>query len=135
MDEILTLLVGRCSFLYKDRGCRFSDSKVFESFGGDAWLTLSTNYLRLKFVRDRGQIFLDFQRVSDKGDKFCYSIDIVRQFVTGEKGCSSELNPGNVDFLKTRFAEIEELFSSKDFLKIRNQLDELKRLRSKDLFG
>lgn len=135
MDQILTFLLQHCQFLFTECGCRFADSHVSKSFGGDAWLILSAKNVRLRFVSDRGQLFLDFQTVGDQGDKSWYSCDIVRQLVTGEDRCPAQMDEGNAEFLKTYFARIEELFSAEKLPEVRRQLTKLEKLRSKRLFG
>lgn len=138
MDEILTFLVCHCSFLYKDYGFRFVDSEVTKHFGGDAYVIMASGDLRLSFISDRGQLFLDFQCVAPlkKGqvDKSWYSIDLVRQLITAEEGYRSILDEENAKFLRTHFPAIQELFNSKNFAKVRDRLLELKRVRSKTLF-
>lgn len=135
MDQILTFFLKYCSFLFTKCGCRFTDSEVSTSFGGDAWLILSAKNVRLRFVSDRGQLFLDFQSVGDQCDKSWYSIDIVRQLVNGEDRYHAQMDEGNAEFLKSHFAKIEELFSAESFPKVRRRLVKLEQLRSKRLFS
>ncbi|OWU65928.1 MAG: hypothetical protein CBB60_002165 [Armatimonadetes bacterium Cent15-Ar3] len=135
MDEILEFLLRHCSFLYKDLGCRFVDSQCSKSFGGDALLILASDKVRFRFVRDRGQLFADFQGPTAGTDDEWFSIDIVRKHLTGESEYHSEMNPENIAFLKERFSEIEGLFQPSSLTATRKQLHKLEAERAKRLFG
>jgi hypothetical protein len=93
MDEILEFLLRHCSFLYKDLGFRFVDSQCSKSFGGDAFLILASDKVRFRFVRDRGQLFADFQEPTSGAKAEWFSIDIVRKHLTGESDYKAEMNP------------------------------------------
>jgi len=135
MDDILEFLVRYGSFLYKDMSCRFVDSQVSSSFGGDAFLILATDKVRFRLVRDRGQLFGDFQEVSAVPNDEWFSIDIVRKHLTGEPGYYSELNSENAVFLKEHFRSIENLFESSSLTETQKQLHKLEAERAKELFG
>lgn len=135
MDEILEFLLRHCSFLYKDKGCRFVDSRSSKSFGGDAFLILASDKVRFRFVRDRGQLFADFQEPTSSADDEWFSIDIVRKQLTSEPDYYSEMNPENAAFLKKHFSEIEKLFESSSLAVTRKQLHKLEAERAKKFFG
>jgi hypothetical protein len=44
---------------------------------------LTSDDLRIRLIRDRGQLRAEFQRTSEDGDRW-HSIDIVRRLLTGE---------------------------------------------------
>ncbi len=133
MDEILEYLISYCSFLYERNRFRFVDSMVSDAFGGDSLLVLASEELQLRFVRDRGQLFLDFRTARQKGDKGWYSIDLVRQLITGEREYHSLMNEENARFLKENLDTIEQLFSERNIKDTLSSLKELRRKRSKRL--
>jgi len=97
-------------------------------------LVLEHEDLRLKFVRDRGQIFLDFQPTSKKSKRDWFSIDIVKQLVTGKIEPSAELDSEKAEFLKNNLDKIEQLFSTANMESTIKNLRELERARAKRLF-
>jgi hypothetical protein len=134
MEEILRYLMKHCSFLYAPNQFRFDDSGSSESFE-NAFLVLEHEDLRLKFVKDRGQLFLDFQPTSSKRKKDWFSIDIVKQMVTGNIEPSAEMDTEKAMFLKNNLDEIEQLFSTANLENTIKKLKELERQRAKRLFG
>jgi len=133
MEEILRYLMKHCSFLYSPNRFRFVDSGSSESFG-NAFLVLEHKEMRLQFVKDRGQIFLDFQPTSIKHKGDWFSIDIVKQLVTGKIEASAEMDSEKVEFLKNNLDEIEPLFSTANMEGTIKKLKELERARAKRLF-
>ena len=133
MDEILKYIIQYCSFLYKDKEFNFIDSAVSSSFGGDAYLILSDKMLNLRFLSDRGQLFLEFQSHSDD----CwYSIDLIRHLLRPEeKKYYSLLNEENAVFLKQYFFEIKDCFSDKEYNITKSKLKVIMSKRAKYLFG
>jgi 3-isopropylmalate dehydratase small subunit len=133
MEEILRYLMKHCSFLYSPNRFRFVDSGSSESFG-NAFLVLEHEELRLQFVKDRGQIFLDFQPTSKNHKGEWFSIDIIKQMVTGEIETSAEMDSEKAEFLKTNLDEIKLLFSTANMEATIKKLRELECARAKRLF-
>jgi hypothetical protein len=134
MNEILTFLIRSCSHLWT-LGYRFTDSGAAASFGGDAYVVIESGSLRMRFVRDRGQLFLDFQEPAATGKDVWYSIDLVRHLLTGVRQESAELNEDYAQFLGGSLTDIERLFSDEAIPETKRQLQNLKRVRAKELFG
>ncbi len=134
MNEILEFLVKYCSFLYETNRFKFVDSLVSSSFG-NALLVLASDTLRLRFVRDRSQLFLDFQSIQQKGKMHWHSIDVVRQLITGKKQQSAELTEDYAIFLRNHLDDIEQCFSKEKLTETVQALQKLKRVRAKELFG
>ena len=76
MEKILQYLKKYCSFLYSPYNFQMVESDSSESFG-NALVILESGNLRLQFIKDRDQLFLDFQPTSN--NKEWFSIDIVKQ--------------------------------------------------------
>lgn len=122
-----------CSFLYSQNKFRFVDSDVSESFE-NALLVLEHENLCLRFVKDRDQIFLDFKPANKKGEKYWFSIDIVKQLVTGKIEDSAKMDSEKAVFLKANIDEIEQLFSTTKTEDTIKKLKDLERARAKRLF-
>jgi hypothetical protein len=133
MEEILRYIMRYCPFLYAPNQFRFVDSGSSESFG-NAFLVLEHGNLRLQFIRDRGQIFLDFQPTSKKNKSEWYSIDIVKQMVKGKIEPSAEMDTKKVEFLKSNLDELQQLFSRDNLEGTIKKLKDLERARAKLLF-
>lgn len=135
MDEILRFLLYHGSFLYNDLGLRFVDSRVSKSFGGDSWLILANDRVRFRMVRDRAQLFADFQMATSAARDEWFSIDIVRKYLTNESGYCPELSSENAEFLRERWSDIEELFGENAITDTRQHLHRLEVERAKKMFG
>lgn len=137
MDEILKFLLTRYSFLYNKYKFKFIDSEVSESFG-NAYLTLTSGGINICFVRDKGQIFLEFQSKFVKNPKSpysWYSIDLIKQLITHETECSSLMDENNAKFLENNIETIFKLFSTSRLKETLKELNKLAKIRSEKLFG
>jgi hypothetical protein len=136
MQVLLHHLVKYWSFLWASARYRIVDSMVSTSFGGDAFLVIASDELRLRFVRDKGQLFLEVQPPWAGKTAEWYSVDLVYRLIIGQRQESAELSEEYVAFMQARLPEIESSFSSKESFKAtKAKLDELKRLRAKEMFG
>jgi hypothetical protein len=135
MTEILRYLIEWLSFLYAPGRYRFVDSGTSTSFGGDAFLILESDVMRIRLIRDRGQMFMDFQSCAERGEMDWYSIDVVRRLLTGQRQESAELSPDYARFLEERLDEIERRFSDGEISATRKALKSLEKTRAKELFG
>jgi hypothetical protein len=134
MTEILRFLIEHLQFLYASGRYRFVDSETSTSFGGDTFLILASDVMRIRLVRDRGQLFMDFQATAERDDRDWFSIDVVRRLVTGERQDTAELSPEYARFLEEHLDEIEKRFSEEELANTRKALKELERIRGKELF-
>jgi len=132
MEKILQYLKKYCSFLYSRYNFQMVESDCSESFG-NALVILESGNLRLQFIKDRDQLFLDFQPTHNKKEWF--SIDIVKQLITGNIEPSAQMNSDKAEFLKIHLDEINDLFSPTNFKSTFKKLKELERARAKRLFG
>jgi hypothetical protein len=135
MTDILRFLIECLNFLYAPGRYRFVDSGTSTSFGGDAFLVLESGAMRIRLIRDRGQLFMDFQASGERGEMDWYSIDVVRRLLTGERQESAELTPDYARFLEKHLDEIEMRFSDGEISATRTALKELEKTRAKELFG
>ena len=132
MNELLTYLVTRLSFLYNDYGARFVDSQVQ---GPHAVIVLEAGPLRLRLVRDRDQIFVDFQSAENSSEDEWFSFDVIRQLLTGEVVDSAQMDDDKARFIQDHFQEIVETFQPTRRNETERTLHEYERARAKRLFG
>lgn len=135
MTQILLFIANHMGFLWAGGRFRIVDSEVTTSFGGDAFLIVESQQLRLRFVSDRAQLFLDLQPPNpDKPDDW-YSIDLVRRLFLGQREESAVLDAAFANFLRENLQAVEERFSVENWSTTRDQLRKLKVKRAKEMFG
>lgn len=132
MSELLTYLVTRLSFLYNEYGARFVDSHVR---GPHASITLEAGELRLRLVRDRSQIFVDFQSTENPSEDDWFSFDMIRQLLTGEVIDSAEMDDEKAKFVNDHFEAIVEAFQSAKRKETEEKLHKYEHARAERLFG
>jgi hypothetical protein len=132
---ILEFIAAHMGFLWAGARYRITGSEVSTSNGGDALLLVESEELRLRFVRDRGQLFLDFQPSSSSANGEWFSIDLVRRLKTGQREETAELDEGYASFVHEHLQEIEHQFSAEGWPATSATLKKLKAKRAKELFG
>jgi hypothetical protein len=134
MVEILLYLAGHCAFLFRPRWFRFVDSRVDESFGGDAYVVLESTTLRLRFTRDRGQLLLSFQPIEGRASEW-FSPGVLRSLLVGDRGGSEVLNEEWAAFLVTSLDELERRLNGPQREATLQGLGLAAKSRAKELFG
>lgn len=132
MNELLNFILSNCSFLHNEFGCRIVDS---ETDGFNALLVFERDALRLRFVRDRGQFFADFQNSRRRANSRWYSFGIVRHLITGDIGGSDVLNEKNVLEMRSHFSNLLALFNDGNVNETERKLALLEHERGERLFG
>ena len=135
MNQILAFLVDHMSFLWDGARSRITGSEVATSNGGDAYLVVESDRLRLRFVRDRGQLSLELQPSEANGSNDWYSVDLVRRLLLGRRETSGLLDASYASFVREQLAEIESCFSPERWETTRAELKRLARIRSREMFG
>jgi hypothetical protein len=150
MKLILDYLATDGFFLFRDLGCRITDSAYWSAWGGTGYVVLESTIIRLKFDLDRRNIGLAIQSVlRHPNDDHWYSIGIVRQSLTDE--IDKEFQPVMISpdwssaetlhygessrFLEQRFDAIEALFHDTHLEATEQTLAALERQRASRLFG
>lgn len=132
MNQLLEFLVAHLSFLYNEYECRFADSLVH---GPNAALVFESHHLRLRLVRDRSQLFADFQHKRRTSSDRWYSFGVVRQLVTSDIGGSEELDREKATYIREHFHDIKEAFSSERIADTEKLLRTFEHERGERLFG
>jgi hypothetical protein len=134
MVEILLYLARHCAFLFRPGWFRFVDSRVDESFGGDAYVILESKTLRLQFTWDRGQLLLCFQPIDGSTTEW-FSPGLLRGLLVGDRGGSEVLNEEWASFLATSVEELERRTGGPERDATLQALRRQARSRAKELFG
>ena len=132
MNELLNFLISHFAFLYDSFGAQFVGSQVH---GSNATLVLESADIRLRFVRDRGQLFLDFQSSHYQCKDEWFSYDVVQQLITKEVEDSALLDEKKANFIKHNFQNIAEAFSKINCHETEKTLHEYEKARATRLFG
>lgn len=132
MNQLDAYVRENCAFLYTDHGASCIDEK---SDSGNALLVLVTADLQLRFVRDRGQLFLELRSRHVSSDAEWFSLDLVQQLLTDEIDDQTPLGDSRVNFLERHFADISKAFAGDQARATSFRLHELARARAKRLFG
>ena len=133
MRELLRVLAEWLAFFFDDGRYRIVDSDVTESFGNAA-ITFASDELAWLLVRDRSQIFLRCRSLKMKKESW-YSTDVLMRLLTGKRLESAELTEETASWLGDHLAEIEARFSPGELEHTIHELNELQRVRAKELFG
>jgi hypothetical protein len=134
MKTILTFILNHCLFLFEDYGFRFVDSLFSKSFGGDAYITLESENIKMRFTFDRRQLLLEFSsRIKSKSSWF--SIDLISQLITGVVETSSLVDDYYAKFLEKNMGAINEAFQDENVEHSILELTKFAKERAKHMFG
>ena len=135
MKKILNFLAVDGAFLYEDCSCRIADSEFIPTFGGTGSITLRNDFLELKLWLDRDILFMDVRGVSSTDPASWFSVDILRQMLTGQVTDKAAMDHDNLSFLRARFADLQTRFDEKNLSATEESCRKLEIERSKRLFG
>lgn len=135
MASIIAFIAAHMGFLWDGDRYRITSSEVATSNGGDAVLVVESEELRLRIVRDRGQLFLDFQPSFSSFDGDWFSVDLLRRLQTGKREQTAELDERYAAFVRDNLQEIERSFSETEWAGTLTRLKKMKAKRAKELFG
>ena len=135
MRRILQFWATDGAFLYEEKECHIVDSEYVATFGGTGSVTLRNDVLELKFWLDRDRLFMDVRAVSSQSKNSWFSMDIVRQLLTGEVTDKAQMDHGNAEFLKQHFGWIQGCFVESKLPATESTCRMLENQRSKRLFG
>ncbi len=134
MRKILDFLATDGAFLYEDYDCRIIDSRYTESFGGTGSVTLRAKDIELRLWLDRDRLFMDVRGHGQRRQESWFSIDIVKELITGELAECAIMNAENTVFLKHHFQELTHLFSMANLSQTESTCRKLEKQRSKRMF-
>ena len=134
MSDILEYLVRCCGFLWRDARFRIVDSEVTAVMGGDSWVLIASDAVQLRFVRDRGQLFLDL-RPAGVPEKSWFSVDLLWRLLLDAKRESAELDTAYAALIAEHLDDIERRFAPDEWPATRKALKALANQRAKEMFG
>lgn len=133
MKEILIFIINNCLLLFERYGFRFVDSLYSKSFGGDAYITIESEDIKMRFVFDRAQLLLEFSGKKARSNTW-FSIDLISQFILGKIEGTSLLDERYAKFLVENMDVISDAFSEKKVESTIKELNKLARERAKRMF-
>lgn len=134
MTQILAFIASHMGFLWVKARFRITGSEATTINGGNALLFIESDILRMRFMCDRGELFLDFQPVESRETEW-FSVDITQRFFRNPKDSGGLLSKDSVDFVCQNLNAIEERFSANRWPEVRVELKKLEAKRAKERFG
>jgi hypothetical protein len=134
VNQILGFLVHYMAYLWTNARFRIVSGEASESVG-DAILVVESAVLRLTFVNDRGDLFLDLAPTCVGDGKEGVGFDLVQRMLLGERQKSGILDESFAWFLDRYLDEIESRFSAENWPATREELKKLQAIRSKEMWG
>ncbi len=119
------------SFLSKDYGFYQVEAYNSASFG-DSLAVLASDNFRIRFIRDRGQIFIDIGSVV-KPDEW-FDLSLVKALIEGNLADGAEAIQDLAVFLRNNYSAVKDLFEEKKFIETEKALRELEKLRAQNMF-
>ena len=135
MRKILNFLATDGTFLYEEHHCRIVDSEYIATFGGTGSVTLRDDVVEVRFWLDRDRLFMDLRAINRNSPQAWYSIDILKQLISGEISDKAEMDQENIDFLKAKFPELHTRFASQNVTTTEEACTKMEEQRAKRLFG
>jgi hypothetical protein len=135
LTEILTFIATHMSFLWRGGVFKISGSEVYPSNDRDGHLDVSSARVRLRFVRERGQLLLIFQPIDPDLSASWYSVDLIRRLFLGQREYSGLLDEGYAAFLEANLPAIDELFAPEHWHATQGRLEALKETRATEMFS
>jgi len=134
MQTILIFILNHCLFLFDRYGFRFVDSLCSKSFGGDAYITLESENIKMRFTYDRAQLLLEFSTCKTHKENW-FSIDLIAQLVTGKVHSTSLLDDYYGQFLIKNMDAVSKAFLKENIESTLHELSRLAKERAKRMFG
>lgn len=131
MNELLTFIIKNASFLYDEYAARFVNS---QTNGSSAFIDLQVDGLRLRFSLDRGTLTLGICSAPETTD-YWYSLDVVKQMLTGKVVTTTELCAEDMNFLRSNFGHVIEAFSLNNIAMSKSKLLAIEKERARKWFG
>lgn len=129
--EIPNNLFLLMQFLCKNCGFILTEQSISSSFE-DVIVVLQTNQIQIRFVRDRGNWFIEINGEEQTNE--WYDISILKEYLTKKNDDSTLVLDEQIKFLKDNLNEIKQIFSNQNISASRVFLDQCRKERAKRLF-
>ena len=129
--KLTSYLYANYAFLFKGNRTKFVSS-ITE--GANEAIVVENGELRLRFVRDRDQISLELQSLSMQTKEW-FSIDVIRQLITGEVLDKSILDNELNNFVENNLKKITNAFKRENLPETLSTLHEFEMARAKRIFS
>ena len=133
MTSLLPLIEKEAGFLLQDYHFNVKETVESESFGNAA-VYLESPILTISFIRDRSQLFLNFQSKFDKRSEW-FSFDLIKKLLDPQLDYYGIMDEANFKFLREHFEEIVGLYSPEKVAATLQKLKAVQKDRTKKMFG
>jgi hypothetical protein len=135
-EEFKKYIMKQAPFLFSGTQFRIIELEYYPEHFGNALMLIEDEEIRIHFVRDKDQVFIDFQAPTMRDPrKNWYHINIVKQLITGKIETSCEIVTRNIEFLRDNLEKIKEAFSASQLEDTVAKLKELQHEQSKRMFS
>ncbi len=137
MKDLLILLATKYLWLFETYRFRIVDSQCNTSFGGQGFIELENGVLRLRFIKDRGEPYVEVVPLllPDWPEDSAITVDLLYQEIVGEIRDVTVVCNETTEFLRENFAAVSELFQGGSGESLHKRFSTLKSARAKRLFG
>lgn len=135
VGEILKFIATYMDFLWRGARFQIGDSEVSTVNGGNAYLVVESQIVRMRFVVDRSQLLLEFQRRTEGQLKTWYDVDLVYRLIEGNRDGSGLLDEHYARFVGANLDSIEQRFAADEWPDTEAKLRELGTIRAREHFG
>lgn len=106
MAELLRFISTNLMFLFDAGGYRIVDSRSGQP-SGDGLVVVESEFLRLRFVRDRSQMHVDLQLRKCDGEDW-FGLGVVRRWLLGDRPGFDHLDESSALFLRDNLERLED---------------------------
>jgi len=132
--NLLRYIQENCDEVWKKDQFVMTDHVEGASFGNEL-IRYENSFLVIEFVNERGHYTMEFISKVSRDKNHRYSIELLRQLITGENDLRPSLDDVNGSFLRTSLSELISRFEASMIDETRKELSILEKRRAKKLFG
>lgn len=135
INKLLKAIKQNFKWLFDEKAFRVTQCFTDPINETQGRVSISNGIIEICFVTDRDHVYLEFSPTlgwkSDEG----VTLDLIYSYLYNEVMDITELNETTVNFVKSSYDQIEQIFKSTDLTEVKKEFQKLKRLRAKRLFG
>jgi hypothetical protein len=113
---------------------RFVDSKADGISGGNAYVVLESDSMRIRLIKEYGKLYIEFQSVHSIRERW-FTWDVIRELLLHKPESQAILDVEGSVQLEQLLPSLESAFSASNYIISEARLEELERKRSQRLFG
>lgn len=133
MSELQEILSGWLGYFFSDGRYRLVEIDPDGTSGYD-FIAWASDILIWRLSSHRFQVLLEYRPVTGKDDDW-YTTDLLVRLIFGKRVSSSTLTKEVTEWIEQNLVDIESRFSEERLSATMRELQELERIRGKELFG